>query len=123
MSIVAWLVLGLVVIGGAFYLAGLILAGAVNMLASLWGAVVDGLGRKGLGASASIPEVLRKGAEPLPKQDPDRAELSAYDPKPSNIPIPRAVGFSAASGSIFMERPVPSHEVDVERISEMLLMA
>jgi restriction system protein len=126
MSVAAWLLIGIVVIGGAVYVVGAILAGLVgvaNSVSEIFSSLVAGsLGRKRLGIRASIPDELREGASPLPKADPDKAVLSSYKPEPFILRIPAAVVFASPSRSIFPDQGEPSDEIDIERIAGILSM-
>ncbi len=122
MSIVAWLILGAAVIGGALWLAGRALSGAAKALASIGVAMRDMLGRKSAGARAAIPQELRADEHPLPRRDPDREGLSAYDPKPKLVKPPPLHAYAARSVQLFAGQSKPSQPIDIDRITEILSM-
>lgn len=122
MSIVAWLVLGAVVIGGALWLAGTILAGAAKAFTSIAVAMRDELGRKSAGARAAIPQELRADEHPLPRRDPDREGLYAYEPKPKLVKPPAPHAYTARSAQLFADQSKPSQSIDIDRITEILSM-
>lgn len=115
-----WLLLGIVVIGGGLYVIFAVLAGIAGFANSVFTEIVEMLGRKGA-AVASIPENL-KGANPLPKTDPDKAVLAAWKPNCNLLTAPMPLEYSARSESIFKSRSELSDEIDVERVADILSM-
>lgn len=119
-----YVAIGLVVLVGILYVAGAVLAGMASAADSaskdLAAFIARTLGRKSLGMTASIPEELQEGKSPIPKQDPDKAALSAYKPEPSLTRIPGPVAFKRPSP--FRPAMEPTREVDIDRIREILGM-
>lgn len=122
MIIVVWLLVGIGLLCGALYVIWALLDGLAKIANSLRSSIVNLLGRKSLGITASIPKELQEGYQALPKHDPNRSDLSSYDPMPSLTPIPKPYVFAAASSSLFKVRPEISFEIDIERISNVLSM-
>lgn len=126
MIIVFWLMIGVGVIVGVLYVIGAILQGyaeAVNVASdSFSGLVSRWLGRKRLGVAASIPNELREEAYPLPKADPDKAELTSYKPTARIVQPPKTIVFASRSLLVFPDRPEVSAEINIDRIDDLLSM-
>ena len=126
MTVIAWILVGLLVIGSILYALGAVLAGiaqAANALSqAISGLVAFWLGRRRLGVTASIPHELARGSNPLPRTDPDSAALTAYRPKPECIAAPSAVAFNSVLASVFREDGPPAIEIDVTRVGDILSM-
>lgn len=121
-----YVVVGIVVLAGILIVAGAVLSGMAQAADSASKGLAEffarTLGRKSLGITASIPDELQEGKSPIPKHDPDKTALSAYKPQPFLTKIPAPFVFRPPSLSIFKERGEPSDEIDVERVSEILVM-
>lgn len=122
MNVLAIIGIGLLVIVGILYAAGAVLGAIAKVACEISDGIVGLLGRKGLGRVAFVPEELAPNSNPLPKHDPDKAELLAYAPRPF-IPLPLvAVEFMSGTDKVFANWPEPSSEIDIGRVNEMLSM-
>jgi restriction system protein len=80
------------------------------------------LGRRRLGVKAFIPQELMRGTNPLPRIDQDSVALTAYRPEPVCVAMPRATPFRSLTMSVFFEEKLPSSEIDISCLGEILEM-
>lgn len=119
-KVVAIIVIGLFVIGGILSAAGMVLAAIAKVTGEIGGGVIGLLGRKRLGRVAFVPAELAPNATPLPKHDPDKTKLLAYDPKPFVPPRLAAVTFNSNTDKMLADWPESSSEIDIDKMSEIL---
>lgn len=122
MNVIAFIVIGLLVIGAILYAAGIVLAAIVKVAGEIGGGLVGLLGRKHLGRVAFVPKELAPDASPLPKHDPDKTELLGYAPKPFIPPHRVAVTFKSSTDKVFADWPEPASEIDIGKMGEILSM-
>jgi hypothetical protein len=126
MSAIFWLVVGLFLIAGGFYAIIAVLRGflkAVNKVSEVISEQCEiWLGRRRLGVKASIPQELMCGTNPLPRIDQDSVALTAYRPEHICVAKPRATPFSSLKATAFFEEKLPSSEIDISCLGEILAM-
>lgn len=122
MNVIAFIVIGLLVIGAIFYAAGTVLVAITKVAGEIGGGLVGLLGRKHLGRVAFVPRELAPDASPLPKHDPDKTELLGYAPKPFVPPHRVTVTFKSSTDNVVADWPEPASEIDIGKMGEILSM-
>lgn len=121
MNIVAIIVVGLLVIGGVVYVAGMVLSAVATSAAEIRKDLVDWLGRKHRGCRAFVPPELAPDSTPLPKHDPDRAALLAFAPKVETPPHVSPV-FKSQMDVMLRDWPAPTNQINIDRVCTILSM-
>lgn len=124
MRIVAWLLLGLFVIGAFVNIVGLIVSKVSGVGNATWMSIYDIIGRRGLGCRAFVPLGLGVNEDPLlPENDIERTQLAAYHPG-ENTPLkrPRRV-FEPTHDPEIDRCEVVVTAIDILEMSEILAMA
>ncbi|MBT9613077.1 MAG: hypothetical protein IV108_07415, partial [Burkholderiales bacterium] len=123
MTVVAWIIIGLIVIVAvahmAFELLGKILGGLSNIAAEIFGAfrrtILAVLGRKNHTSPALfIPDELLSDVSPLPSRDPELTALLAWKPQEPKQFIPKKVEYTSGLIGVHPQGDARSNRMDIE---------
>lgn len=120
LNVVAVILVVLAVAGFGLYIVWRFIVGVADAAVDAKNGFVERLGRKHWNRTATIPDELLPGSRPLPKTDPDRAELNKYEPRSAVMPTLKVEVFMDQTSGVFAAFSNPHSQIDIERIPEIL---